>query len=171
MINSIHTPKYCIYCGADIEVVFHDSKYRYKCPKCNWTLYEQLKVSSAAQIILNDKLLLIKRAYNPWANYWYLPAGYVESDESPSEAVIREVYEETRLSIKVNKLNDLYYFNDDPRGNGILLVYDCTICKGNATVTEEAKEIGYFCPSEIPPSLAGAGHAHAIQKWKKTNLL
>ena len=166
MDNNNYDPKFCIHCGSDLTMIKYDGRYRFKCPTCEWIYYPQLKVSSAAQITDGNRLLLVKRAFDPWKNFWYMPAGYVESDESPIDAVIREVSEETKLDIKVNELLDVYYFDDDPRGNGILIVYTCEIINGKPSKTDEANDIGYFSTDKLPTLIAGAGHLRAVQKWK-----
>ena len=166
MDNDRTKPKHCILCGELLASKFLDSRNRLVCPKCNWVHYSQLKVSAAAQITNDNKILLVKRSFEPWKDFWYLPAGYIEADESPREAVIREVREETRLKIDVKKLLDVYYFNDDPRGNGILIVYDCFIVGGNLSKTKEASELRYFSIEDLPVHIAGAGHYRALHKWK-----
>ncbi len=55
-----------------------------------------LQIPSAAAIVRdeNDKILLVKTG-----DVWGLPAGAIDLGESPSEAVVREVFEETGLRI------------------------------------------------------------------------
>ena len=60
-------------------------------------------------------LLLIRRTHEPFGEQWNVPAGYVEIDEDPAHAVVREVYEETGLPVEIGRLVNVYFFNDDPR--------------------------------------------------------
>ncbi len=53
-----------------------------------------------------QKLLLIQRDHDPFMDKWALPGGFIDFDESTTEAVIREVKEETNLDIK-----DVYFIN------------------------------------------------------------
>jgi ADP-ribose pyrophosphatase YjhB (NUDIX family) len=138
------------------------------CPACGWIYYQQLKLSSAAQIEQNGKILLVQRSTHPWFGYWYLPAGYVEVDESPEIAAVRETREETGLEISVRRLLNAYYFDDDPRGSGLLLVYACEVTGGQLHTTPEVQAFGYFGPEQIPAPLTGAGHSRAISDWTKT---
>lgn len=39
----------------------------------------------------------------PGGEYWSLPAGAIEPGETPEEAVIREVWEETGLKVRVKQ--------------------------------------------------------------------
>ncbi|WP_171310106.1 NUDIX domain-containing protein [Enterococcus cecorum] len=50
-------------------------------------------------VICNQKVLLVKRRDFP---LWDLPGGVVESDELPSEAAIREMYEETGYEVQID---------------------------------------------------------------------
>ena len=96
---------------------------------------------------------------------WYLPAGYVEINEKPHCAAEREVFEEAGLRIKTNGFIDVSYFDDDPRENGILLLYGCAVVGGSLMTSTEILEYGIFTPDQIPDNIAGAGHKRAIQTW------
>jgi 8-oxo-dGTP diphosphatase len=45
------------------------------------------------------RLLLIRRGHDPHRGLWSLPGGRIEGGESPEEAVVREVREETGLDV------------------------------------------------------------------------
>jgi len=53
----------------------------------------------------SNKLLLIKKAYGPYANLFDLPGGGVEFGEKPEQALVREMSEETGLNITNYKLS------------------------------------------------------------------
>lgn len=54
----------------------------------------------SAAIFRNGKVLVVRRARKPALNLYTLPGGAVEAGETLVEAAIREVREETSLSIK-----------------------------------------------------------------------
>lgn len=45
------------------------------------------------------RLLLIQRGHDPHRGLWSLPGGRIEAGESPEQAVVREVREETGLEV------------------------------------------------------------------------
>jgi 8-oxo-dGTP pyrophosphatase MutT (NUDIX family) len=54
----------------------------------------------ACYIQSGDVFLLLKRSqHKPHGNRWGLPAGKVDGDETPLEAIVREVREETGISV------------------------------------------------------------------------
>lgn len=57
-----------------------------------------------ALILSNGKILLEKRLNEPGRGKWSIPGGLVELGESPEDAVIREVREETGLIVADPKL-------------------------------------------------------------------
>lgn len=156
---------FCFQCGTELNRKSFEKYSRLTCLKCGWVYYPQLKVSAAGLIDLDGSLLLVRRNTEPWLGSWYLPAGYVEADEDPAQAAVREVMEETGLIVQTDALFGSYYFDDDPRGNGLLLVFNCRIVDGNITINEEISAAGFFQPARLPELLAGAGHERAIKEW------
>ncbi|HPL29850.1 MAG TPA: NUDIX domain-containing protein, partial [Anaerolineae bacterium] len=132
--------------------------------------YEQLKVGAGVLIERDGCLLLLRRAHPPFAGRWNLPAGYVEANESPRQAAVREAHEETGIEVEIVGLADVYYFADDPRGNGILIVYRGRAVGGALAPTAEARNPTYFPPSRLPSELSGGGHDQAILAWKSSHL-
>jgi len=110
------------------------------------------------------KVLLIKRRDIP---VWVLPGGGVEAQETPEKAVIREIYEETGLSVQivrkvaeylpVNKLTQLTH------------LFECSVVQGNLQTGIETKEISFFLPSNLPllppPYLSWIQDTLSHQEW------
>lgn len=68
---------------------------------------------SVGAIIKNNKgeILMIDRLKTPFG--WACPAGHIDEDEEPEEALLREVKEETGLNIKSFNEIDINYTRDD----------------------------------------------------------
>lgn len=102
--------KYCSNCG-ELLILKHldnegDIPY---CPKCNEFHFPKFNIAISTIIInkSNNKILLIKQ-YGKDA--YILVAGYVAISESLEEALIREVKEETGMSVSSFKYNRSKYF-------------------------------------------------------------
>ncbi len=58
-----------------------------------------------------DRFLIIKRATGrPQAGTWGIPSGKKENEETSSETAIRELYEETRISVEPQQLSHIETF-------------------------------------------------------------
>ena len=91
------------------------------------------------------KVLLIKRRDIP---VWVLPGGGVEAQESPEEAVVREVYEETGLSVQiVRKVAEYFPVN---KLSQFTHLFECSVVQGNLQTGMETKEIIFFLSSKLP---------------------
>ena len=73
-------------------------------------------------------VILIKRKYPPFQDYYALPGGFIEKGESAIRALVREVKEETNLDVKILHKVGLYTEEGrDPRGSIHSTVYKCSI--------------------------------------------
>jgi ADP-ribose pyrophosphatase YjhB (NUDIX family) len=131
--------------------------------------YRQLKVGAGVLAQRDGALLLLRRSQksDAFPGSWSLPAGYCEADESPRATAVRETVEETSLQVAAGQLVDAYFFTDDPRGNGLLLVYEAEIHGGELEPNgDESVEAGFFLPQQLPTPLCGGGHDQAILAWQ-----
>ncbi len=145
-----------------------EGRPRFVCPGCQTVFYEHRKVSAGARIELDGKLLLVQRGFEPWKGYWHMPAGYVEVDEDPRRTAEREAFEETGFRVIAEHLIDTYIYNDDPRGNGIVLIYKAIILEGKPTPNTESVAVRFFSKEEIADlPLAGQSARDSIADWMK----
>jgi 8-oxo-dGTP diphosphatase len=101
-------------------------------------------VSVAAAIIDDDgRFLAIRRADN---GRWEPPGGVLELDEAIDEGLIREVAEETGLTVEPVALTGVY--KNMERGI-IALVFRCTIVGHTAHAADEVDEIQWLTPDEL----------------------
>jgi 8-oxo-dGTP diphosphatase len=99
----------------------------------------------------NKKILLIKRAGEPFKGWWALPGGFVEYGETTEHAAMREVKEETGLRTKIQSLLGVYSDpNRDPRGHTISIVYQLEIINGEVKGGSDAKMAKFFFLDSLP---------------------
>lgn len=70
-------------------------------------------VAVGAVAVRDGELLLVRRGHGPAAGTWSVPGGRVEHGETLHEAVVREVAEETGLSVVVDGFLDWVERIDD----------------------------------------------------------
>jgi len=157
---------HCLLCGEELREKMLEKRSRWVCPRCGWIYYPQLKVTAGVLIEESGKILLVQRALEPWKGFWYLPAGYIEVDEDPLAGALREVKEETGLDVRITNLRSISMYQDDPRGNGILIIYNGKWVGGSLCTSSESMAVKFFLPREIQTlPLAGSSHTLAVQQW------
>jgi 8-oxo-dGTP diphosphatase len=162
-------PHFCYECGSGLIERFEDGRMREVCPACGRVHYEHRKVSAAVRIVKENRLLLVQRGIEPWKGAWYMPAGYLEVDEDPKECAAREALEETGYIVKIGDLLGIYTYEDDPRGNGIVLLYSGTIISGEIKKNQEMLQVKFFSPEEAKAlTKAGDGGTRQVDDWINT---
>lgn len=97
--------QFCGVCGSPMQM---DTDISKRCPNCGKTVWPQLATAIIVLINRGDDLLLV-HAKNFKTDFYGCIAGFVETGESLEEAVVREVAEETAITIK-----NLRYFKSQP---------------------------------------------------------
>jgi len=165
---------FCPRCGHRLSEKTVEGRPRPVCEQCGYFCYQQLKVGAGVIVERDGAILLLRRSAEGFAfpGAWCLSAGYCEHDEAPAQTAVREAKEEPGLDVAIGDLFGVFFFDDDPRGNGILIVYRATVIGGELSGDgKEAEVLAYFRPSELPQPLAGGGHDQAIVAWKTLCLL
>ena len=102
-------------------------------------------------ILKDDAVLLIKRKNEPFKGRWALPGGFVEYGERVEDSVIREIFEETGLRTKVNKLVGVYSNpGRDPRGHVVSIVFLLDVVDGDLKGGDDASEARFFKLDSLP---------------------
>ncbi len=93
---------------------------------------------TARAIIFNDQgeILMVER-HKDGEHYFVLPGGHVDEGEAPQRAAVREVMEETGLTVVIDKL--LYTSNDDTFGND-QSIYLCRYLGGEPKLQPDSIE-------------------------------
>ncbi len=157
---------YCLNCGTRLVVKEIEFREREICPACGWINYLQLKLSAGCCVEMDGKILLVQRGPEPFRGSWHMPAGYVEVDELPARAAERETHEESGLLVKADCLLGAYFYDDDPRGNGVVLLYAAAILDGELRGSDETLAAQFFAPEELGRlPLAGVSASASIRDW------
>ena len=118
--------------------------------------YATPKVGVEGILFRDDKLLLVKRGDN---KKWCLPCGWSEINESPYESVVREVFEETGLTIKPKKIIDVMnvFAGQYMQPHSYYqILFLCEYVSGDLKTSDETIDLGFF-------------HFDDINSWAKND--
>jgi ADP-ribose pyrophosphatase YjhB (NUDIX family) len=139
-----------------------DTRERKVCADCGFIAYENPKIVVGAVCRWGERILLCRRAIDPRAGYWTLPAGYLELNEASPHGAMREAWEEARAQIAIEGLLAVY---DIPRISQVQLIYRAHLVAPDIEAGPESLEVRLFAWDEVPwqelafPSVAWAlGH-------------
>ncbi len=154
--------EFCPYCGFKLTRKMLEGRERLYCSKCKKIYYEN-PTPVVAVVTRNDegKILLIKRKIEPCKGEWALPSGFMEIDESPIEAALRELAEETGLKGKLKKLIGVYPNNSEIHGYLVTIIYEVEILGGKLCAADDAEEAEFFAVKQLP-LLAFQSHREAL---------
>lgn len=100
-----------------------------------------------AVIVSDHRILCAQRATGPLAGMWEFPGGKVETDETPAEALEREVTEELRCQISVGeRLTTTHHEYDFALVT--LTTFYCQLLTGMPELTEHL-EVRWVAPVEL----------------------
>ncbi|GAG27711.1 unnamed protein product, partial [marine sediment metagenome] len=105
------------------------------------------EIMKAVDAVIEDNdgnVILIKRKYPPFQDYYALPGGFIEKGENAKKALVREVKEETNLYVKIlHKIGFYTKEGRDPRGNIHSTAYKCSIIGDIAQMKsgDDSKEV------------------------------
>lgn len=95
----------------------------------------------------DGKILLLKRAVEPFKGFWHVVGGHVEENESLKEAVKREFKEETGLDVTVGGIIDGRIEETFDRVK-VIVAFEVTSAEGEIRLNSENEAYGWF--DEVP---------------------
>jgi ADP-ribose pyrophosphatase YjhB (NUDIX family) len=128
--------------GSKIRTIF-DAQFGYATPK----------VDVRAAVFRDRKILLVQERTD---GLWTLPGGWADVNDSPSEAVAKEVRQESGFQVKVERLLAVFdrakHPHDPPFPFHIYkMFFQCEIESGEATPSAETSSVEFFGPEALPP--------------------
>jgi NAD+ diphosphatase len=141
------THQFCGACGQ--KTVLADLDRSRSCPDCNIPMYPRLSPAMIVAVERGNEVLLGRSPHFPPGIFSCL-AGFVEPGESAEEAVIREVYEETRIVCK-----NVRYFSSQawPFPNSLMLGFTAEYESGEIDTGEDELEDAKWCAADDMPNI------------------
>jgi NADH pyrophosphatase NudC (nudix superfamily) len=83
---------FCPRCRTELR----GDEQRLECPECGFVAYASSKATAGALVEDEEgRLLLARRAHEPFKGRWDIPGGFLEEGEHPLDGLRRELCEET----------------------------------------------------------------------------
>lgn len=141
---------FCSNCGSPdlrTEVPNGDNRPRLVCGQCGDIHYRNPKIIAGCLPIWEGKVLLCRRAIDPRAGYWNVPAGFLEIGETVEEGAIREVWEEAEARVRLVGLQTVFTFTNYWH---VYLQFVGELIDGQFGVGEESTESRLFSEEDLP---------------------
>lgn len=141
--------KFCSECGKAVEqkIPDGDDRLRHVCSCCNIIHYHNPRVIVGCLISQSEQVLLCRRAIEPRKNFWTIPAGFLENDETMLHGALRETQEEACAEVDNATLYRLF---DIPHINQVYVFYRGELCADKYDIGPESLEVKLFDENDIP---------------------
>jgi 8-oxo-dGTP diphosphatase len=162
----LHGWKLCPRCGGALA----GDLSRLECPACGFVAYAN-PVPAACALCVDDagRVMLTRRAWEPYAGMWDLPGGFLHEDEHPLDGLRRELAEETGLEVEPSDWLGAFmvgYGDGDDARTVLNLVWQARVVGGEEQAADDVSEVSWFTRDELPP-LDEIAMADAVRAWLK----
>jgi 8-oxo-dGTP diphosphatase len=156
----------CPHCVTDVEAPI-------VCDRCGWRWYANPRPAAAVLLertmVEETSVLLLRRAVEPGAGGWDLPAGYLDPGESFEQAAVRETREEAGLDVELVELAGVYH---SPPANAVTAVFRARALDPDPQVRVdfESSTHAWVPRADVPawlPRIAFGSMAAAVADWAR----
>jgi NAD+ diphosphatase len=129
---------------------------------CGSTYYANAAATASALVLDPEgRLLLARRAIEPYRGMWDTIGGFLDEDEHPDAALTREVLEETSLEVEPGAYVGTYidrYGDGDDAVTTLNLVFEAQAADGRVSPADDVAELSWFALDRLPPPAEFAFH-------------
>jgi ADP-ribose pyrophosphatase YjhB (NUDIX family) len=144
------TINYCSRCGTELRFgeVPGEERHRLACPACGYVAYVNPRlVVTTVPLTDRGELVLLRRGIEPAIGSWAQPGGFLEVDETVTEAARRETLEETGLFVEPGEIVGLY---SRLEAAVVVVAFEARVIGGYPAPGSEVLEVRTFAPAAIP---------------------
>lgn len=128
--------------------------------------YATPRVEVRGAAFRDGKVLMVREVAD---GLWTLPGGWADVNQSASECVVREMWEESGFETRALKLAAVYDYRKGghpPRFHHYVykMFFVCEITGGSAVTSVETSEVGFFARDALPPLSLGRVTAAQIDR-------
>jgi 8-oxo-dGTP diphosphatase len=157
---------YCLNCGTELVMRVIEGREMEACPKDDFVLWRDPKVSTAVVIVVDGGVVLGRRAIEPGRGLWCLPGGFVNDDEDPWDAAARECTEEMCVAVELIRLIGVYHIAKQGAASMIGIAYQARLVDGSRpSPGAEMLDVGVFQLDSLP-QLAFPSHYKVLAEYE-----
>ena len=156
---------FCVNCGTELVPRMVDGREVEGCPRDSFILWHDPKVATAVVVESGDGVVLGRRAIEPGYGLWCLPGGFVNADEDPAAAAVRECLEEIRAEVELTALLGVFHIAKTEASSMVGIAYRGRLAAGSSPQAgDEMLEVGVFRVDGLP-TLAFPSHRAVLDEY------
>jgi ADP-ribose pyrophosphatase YjhB (NUDIX family) len=159
---------YCVRCGSELVTRIIEGRMLEACPSDDFVLWQDPKVASAVVVEADGGVVLGRRSIEPGYGLWCLPGGFVNHDEHPADAAVRECAEEICAAVELTSLVGVYHVSKQDAHSIVGVAYSARLADGaRLGPGSEMLEVKVFPIDSLPP-LAFPSHRQVLEEFLKS---
>jgi ADP-ribose pyrophosphatase YjhB (NUDIX family) len=164
--EGIKNIRFCPVCGAEFRIAAEGGRERPVCPECGFVYYRNPAPGVSVLIIENNCVLLGKRAPGSFAaGKWCLPCGFIEYNEDFLSAAVREVKEETGLTVAIQSIINVNSNFLAENLHSIAIILSARVIAGTPAAGDDLESIAWFDLSGSLPEMAFVADQEIIERY------
>jgi ADP-ribose pyrophosphatase YjhB (NUDIX family) len=144
--------RFCPRCREELR----GDEQRLECPACGFVAYASSKPTASALVEDDEgRVLLGRRAVEPFKGRWDTPGGFLEEGESPLDGLRRELREETGLEVEPLEFLGAWidrYGGDSTAEATLNLYWTARATGGEPAPADDVSELRWFERDALPPA-------------------
>jgi ADP-ribose pyrophosphatase YjhB (NUDIX family) len=165
-LGAVALHHYCVKCGAALVPRVIEGRTFEACPNDDFVLWHDPKVVVSVVVEMEDGgVLLGRRSIEPGLGLWCLPGGFVNDDEHPQAAAVRECREEIDAGVEISGLIGVYHISKQTAPSMVGIAYRARPADGQKPSPGlEMSEVAVFSAESLPP-LAFPSHRQILDEY------
>jgi ADP-ribose pyrophosphatase YjhB (NUDIX family) len=161
--------KHCPVCAA--EVAPGDGTV--ECASCGFvTFAHSVPTASAVVDDGEGRVLLSRRAHDPFAGMWDLPGGFLDEGEPPLDCVRRELREEAGIGLTDERLLGVWMDTYEYKSRVVAtlnIYYAAGVGEGTLEPADDVAELRWFDADALPVEELAFGHITKVVSASRGN--
>jgi mutator protein MutT len=161
--------KHCPVCAAEIA----PADGTVECSNCGFvTFAHSVPTGSAVVDDGEGRVLLSRRAHDPFAGMWDIPGGFLEEGEPPLDCVRRELREEAGIELVDERLLGIWMDRYEYRQRLVAtlnIYYAARFGGGTLEPADDVSELRWFAAEEVPHDELAFGHIPDVLSAARRN--